>query len=671
MKPEQLPAPWFEGIARGVRDAVIAIDATGSVLYMNPQAEGLTGWMKRDAQRMPLESVLSPLPEDSLSQSDHPILKAIHDGKEIILATHKVVAKDGLQKTIEDSLWPIKSDSRDLLGFIFVFRRVTPHLDMTELLRSIVAWAVELLRADAGDIFIYDEEQDVIRCVTSLGFYEEYSSVTLRPGEGFAGRVLQSGEPAIVEDYFAWEGRAEVFQSHARPAATVLKVPLKWEGKTIGVLGLDADKRERKFDQDDIRLATLFANVASVAIGNARLYQELQERMQQLKHTLEREVAERTEELAHRALQLETSARVSREITSILDIDELLAKVVELIRESFAYYYVQVFLVDETTNQLILRAGSGEVGRQLKERGLRLDISGKSLNSMAARTNEPLQVGDVVLEPHYLAIELLSNTRSELVIPMRVGGKVVGTLDVQSTRVNAFRREDALVIQSLGDQVAIAIENARLYDRSRELAVLEERTRLARELHDSVTQSLFSLDLHCKAISTYLKKDLHMAEAQIEQMRQITHDTLLEMRSLIYDLRPSALEEAGLGPGLRQLIERLRRPGGPNIVLHATEERRLSAEMEQGLFRIAHEALNNAIKHANAQHIQVILNTEPSRLTLSISDDGRGFDPVTLPANCHAFGLVGMRERVALLRGGLEIISHPGSGTCVSVQIPL
>jgi signal transduction histidine kinase len=227
---------------------------------------------------------------------------------------------------------------------------------------------------------------------------------------------------------------------------------------------------------------------------------------------------------------------------------------------------------------------------------------------------------------------------------LRVGDQVLGTLDVESAEVNAFTQEDVLVIQSLGDQIAIAIENARLYDRSRELAILEERHRLARELHDSVTQSLFSLDLHAKAIATYLKRDPQQAEAQIQQLRQITHDTLREMRSLIFDLRPTSLKDIGLVPALRQWIEHLRRPDGPELVLHATGERRIPAEVEQDLFRIAQEALSNAIKHAGARHIVVELTIESEQATLRVTDDGCGFDPVALfQTNRRAFGLIGMR----------------------------
>ena len=207
--------------------------------------------------------------------------------------------------------------------------------------------------------------------------------------------------------------------------------------------------------------------------------------------TLERRVIERTHALQRRALQLETSGRVSREITSILDIDKLISEVVKLISDAFGYYRVHVFLYDETSQHLVLRSGSDGTGIEHD----RLKVEMTSLNTRALQTREPQLVNDVAQDPYYLADGGMPDTRSELVVPLQLGDRILGTLDVNSTQVNAFTPEDVLVIRSLGDQIAIAIENARLYDRSRELAVMQERNRLARELHDSVTQSLYSVML--------------------------------------------------------------------------------------------------------------------------------------------------------------------------------
>jgi signal transduction histidine kinase len=547
----------------------------------------------------------------------------------------------------------------------------TAPTGIPELLTSVVQWAVELMRADGGLIQLWDPERAVLVQAISCGICKAYDGATLRPGEGLGGKILQSGEPMILRDYGAWEGRSASYEP-ITPFAGSLAVPLRWQDQVIGVLSIDADSRRRAFRQDDIRHATLFADLASLAIKNAQLYEALQERSDELKRTLEEEVAQRTAELAHRALQMETSAKVSREITAILDIDRLLGRVVEVIRQAFDCYSVQIFLVNSDSSQLVLHAAGGVAWRELHRGGLTLPLEGRSLNSAAVRRNEAIVVNDVSQEPRFWSTRWLPDTRSELVIPLRVGQRAIGTLDVQMDRINAFREDDLLVHQSLGDQIAIAIENARLYDRSRELAILEERTRLARELHDSVTQSLFSVHCQAGAVATYLARDPARAEKELDELRSTAHEALQGMRALIFDLRPVSLKEAGLAVALRDHVEQLRRTGGPELVFRESCECSLPLRVEENLFRIAQEALRNAVRHARAEQIEVSLHTDGECVELNVVDDGRGFDPQTLAADDRrCFGLIGLRERVKLLDGSLDIASRPGQGTKLRVRLPI
>lgn len=382
-------------------------------------------------------------------------------------------------------------------------------------------------------------------------------------------------------------------------------------------------------------------------------------------NSLEQRVRDRTETLRQRAVQLETSAKVSREITSILEIDDLLARVVELIRDAFGYYHVNVYLLNDDGTQLVLKASSGEAIPQMTS----LDMTSPSLNSEAAATQQAILLNDVIRDPRYLADPQLPETRSEVVVPMRMGGRVIGTVDVNSNARGSFTSEDVLVLQSLADQIAVAIENARLYEQSRELAVLEERHRLARELHDAVTQSLFSIDLHAKAIATYALHRPEQTEKHIQHLRQITHATLQEMRALILDLRPVSLEKDGLAQTLRQHINVLQRANNLSIELTVAAERRLPLHLEKQLYRIAQEALSNAIRHAQAHRIEVHLSTGPEQIELSIKDDGCGFEPDAV-TNERAFGLSGMRERVAAIHGRLDLLAQPGQGCEVRVRAP-
>jgi len=401
----------------------------------------------------------------------------------------------------------------------------------------------------------------------------------------------------------------------------------------------------------------------------ARAFNTMTARLRELIDSLEQRVRERTQTLQRRALQLETSTRVSREITSILDIDDLLNQVVDLIKEAFGYYYVGIFLVDRQTNTLAFAAGTGEAGQRLKSQGMQMEIGGGSLNGEVAQTSRAMMVNDVLEDGRYLADERLADTRAELVIPLRIGERVLGTLDVQSTEVNAFGEEDVRILQSLGDQVAVAIENARLYDRSQALAVLEERNRLARELHDSVTQSLYSLVLFAGAGQEMVEGGrLEPVKGHLSRIEQTAQQALKEMRLLVHELRPPVLEEEGLLGALQQRLDAVERRAGVKVRLLVEGTVELPAPVEEGLYRIAQEALNNALKHAAATLVTVGIRVNREQVELEVADNGVGFD---LDAVSHmgGVGLASMRERAAGLGGLLVIVSEPGEGTRVRVSV--
>jgi len=401
----------------------------------------------------------------------------------------------------------------------------------------------------------------------------------------------------------------------------------------------------------------------------ARAFNTMTTQLRESISGLEQRVQERTQALQRRALQLETSTRVSREITSILDIDDLLKRVVELIKRAFGYYYVAVFLVDDETNTLVFAAGSGELGQRRKREGMRLMIGAASLNGHVAQSNKAAMVNDVSQDPRYVADERLADTRSELVIPLRIGGRVLGTLDVQSAQMNAFSEEDVRIMQSMGDQVAVAIENARLYDRSRTLAVLEERNRLAHELHDSVTQSLYSLVLFAGAGQEIVEAGLlEPVKQYLQRIEETAQQALKEMRLLVYELRPPTLEEEGLLGALRQRLKAVEERAGIDARLLVEGDVDLPAPLQERLYRIAQEALNNALKHSAGTSVAVRIHVNDERLELEVVDDGVGFD-VDAVSDTGGLGLAMMRERAAELGGLVLISSAPGEGTTVKITV--
>jgi signal transduction histidine kinase len=261
--------------------------------------------------------------------------------------------------------------------------------------------------------------------------------------------------------------------------------------------------------------------------------------------------------------------------------------------------------------------------------------------------------------------------RSFLGVPIVSKSEVVGAFyltDKKGGRRAVFTDTDQQLIELLAAHAAVAIENARLHERSRELTIVEERNRLARELHDAVSQSLFSIALTAEAAAQLVDVDPARAHKQLRIVHDLTRAATEEMRSLIFELRGAELGSDGLVSTLRKHVEVLRRIYGTEIEIEVEGDRPLRVELEKHVFRIAQEALGNALKHAHAEKLEVQLRMSNGRVELSVADDGAGFDPASPLVGKH-LGLLSMRERAQALGGELNVISRPGAGTTVTLEV--
>jgi len=262
--------------------------------------------------------------------------------------------------------------------------------------------------------------------------------------------------------------------------------------------------------------------------------------------------------------------------------------------------------------------------------------------------------------------------RSFLGVPIvSPDGTIIGAFYLtQKEGADAFDAEDQELIELLAAHASIAITNARLYEHSRELSILSERNRLALELHDVVSQKLFSVMLTAEAAATQIDRDLVAARAQIERLRELVREALDELRSLILGLRPAELERDGLDGALRKEVELVRRVHGTNVDLQVDADARIEpGERELAVLRIAHEALHNAVRHARAQHVTVCVGGANGGLVVEVTDDGIGFDPDSAELRSRHLGLTSMEERARELSGRLRIRSAPGAGTTVRIEL--
>jgi signal transduction histidine kinase len=265
--------------------------------------------------------------------------------------------------------------------------------------------------------------------------------------------------------------------------------------------------------------------------------------------------------------------------------------------------------------------------------------------------------------------------RSFLGVPILFKGDIVGAFYLADKESgDQFTDADESLIRLLAAHAAIAIENARLYEKSRELSIVEERNRIALELHDSISQTLFSIRLAAGTAMNFLETDCDRAREELTSVRQLAGDAATELRSVIFELRPAALEPDGLLPALRKHLDLLGRTHNLAVTLAADGVvGELPPDIEADLYRVAQEALNNVVRHASATAVALALTTDAAgrTVTLTVADDGVGFDPQARSIRAQRLGLTSMQARTARHGGSTRVSSAPGAGTTVTAEIPL
>ncbi|HEX6304367.1 MAG TPA: PAS domain S-box protein [Anaerolineales bacterium] len=383
---------------------------------------------------------------------------------------------------------------------------------------------------------------------------------------------------------------------------------------------------------------------------------------------LEQRVAERTRELQRGADQFRAISQLGQRITSILNVDELLAQTAHLIQDAFGYYHVHIGLIQGDEIHFPGPAGVWQSEPDCSYCAtLQLVPGPETICGWVVEAGRPLLVPDISQEPRYL--HPIGATGSGVVVPLQVKGQVIGLLDVESREVNDFDESDVAVLQLLANQVAVAIENARLYEKAQYLAALQERQKLARELHDSVSQALYGLALGTRTARTLIDQDPQKAVEPLDYCLALAEAGLAEMRALIFELRPESLEKEGLVAALSKQSGAFRERHSIEVQTELCQEPDVPLNVKEALYRVTQEAMHNTIKHARASLVQLQMNCEEKRLDLWVCDNGIGFD--TQAEYPGHLGIKSMRERVERVGGGIDIASLPGQGTKIHAWIPL
>jgi len=466
-------------------------------------------------------------------------------------------------------------------------------------------------------------------------------------GDDELNPLLDRGEMVAIADVSQDERVPENLRAEqlavGRPALAI--IPLMEGGQRIGNLVLSHTAVHR-WTEAELRRYRSSANQIAVAIENARRF--------------EREVK--------RTNRLELIARLGQRIAARLNPAELLTITAESLHTRLGYEHISIFLVDAADETFLVQSAVASLWDWLGNPPYRQVVT-HGILGVAAQTRAPVLINDVQADPRYVPIPGAEALRSELAIPILLGDRLLGVLDAAS--VNRFSEDDTTGLSIVADQLAIALENARLYNRVQEVAVLDERQRLARDLHDSVTQLIFSITLVAQSIKPAYQKDVLEGERRIARVLELSQQALAEMRELLAELRSPVQE--GLVPAIQKHVERLKQRESLQVQCEVATYSPRPVEQEETLYRIVQEALNNVVKHARAQKALVQLTQSPRGLELTVSDDGQGFDVKNLPQNGRAaggLGLRGMRERIERLGGTIYIQSNPGAGTAIVAFLP-
>jgi signal transduction histidine kinase len=526
------------------------------------------------------------------------------------------------------------------------------ELSLEALLQKLVETAASLTDANYAALGVIDESGAALEQFVTTGIDDDTRATIgdLPRGRGILGVLIREARPLRLT-HLDQDPRSVGFPPGHPPMHSFLGVPVMLRGVAYGNLYL-TEKRGGDFTDDDEELVSLLAAQAAVAIENARLY----------------------ESATTWSRQVETLHETVRSVVDETDMVRLLALVSERVRELTRARVVLAALPSSDGSSLEIVAAASEdeqVAPSLLGRSI--DRSHSKLGRVFER-QQSSRIDSVFDDPDVDQSETRAlGARTGLYAPLVARGRSLGVIAVHDklTGSGRFTDGDLRLVEIFAARAAVALALSERVARDtvrRVVAAQEaERRRLARELHDETGQALTSILLGLKAIGgAKTREDAEQAEADV---RALVVQALQDVRALAVELRPATLDDFGLAPALERLAHTFQERSGIATSVEAALDERLSSEVETTLYRVVQEALSNVVKHAAATHVTVILARRGGSVVAMIEDDGVGF--ATEGVREDALGLLGMRERLALVGGTLELESAVGTGTTVAAQVPV
>jgi two-component system, NarL family, sensor histidine kinase DevS len=529
-------------------------------------------------------------------------------------------------------------------------------LSLETVLERIVKLAREQASARYAALGIMNSSGDLEKFIPIGMLEEQVKSMGFPPqGNGLLG-ILRSDRKTIRIPYIEDDSRSVGFPSNHPHMKSFLGVPVLLGDELLGQIYLTDKLNYHEFTEQDERVIETLAAYAAVAISNARLYDQL---------------LRRDDELSQRNEDLKLINEVASALTGAMDVQEILSKTLEQVIKYLDVEIGEIFLREDGEQELRLSLHQGEFTQTLtiKDRfRLGEGIIGKVAQTGKLVINYNIENGEFqcihprIIEEGFHCIAC---------IPLLAGGKVVGVMTAASRREQLYDKREKNLLSAIGSWAGITIENERLNHQARRLAVLEERERIGMDLHDGVIQSIYGVGLALEYIRVAMEEDPEPAKEKINDSIASLNETIRDIRAYILDLRPREFHGEGLLQGLKRLIAEFQTNCATQINLVAPDDGLLDipAANATAIFHICQEALANVAKHSRAKQAQVHLWTAKERLVLEVSDDGLGFDLKKMSVTL-GHGLSNMQARARKVGGDVEITSAMNNGTTVLAWVP-
>ncbi len=528
-------------------------------------------------------------------------------------------------------------------------------VSLETLLERIATVACEQAEARYAALGVLDNEGKLDKFI-AVGMSEtEIKRIAHPPvGKGLIGELMNTKEPLrvpVIEKH----PRSSGFPPYHPQMTSFLGVPIRTGERQLGQLYLTDKINAAEFNEDDEKIIQMLAAYAAAAIQNAMLY----------KHLKERDIA-----LTRRSEDLALMNDFASTLTASLELDEILNKTLALVMNYMKVEAGEIFLLEDDRKTLRLVLHRGQAAEAFWTR-TRFKVN-EGFIGIVAKTGQPLISHDLANDLRFLRDAVVKAGFQQIAcIPLATSENMVGVLSVVTRSKNPVDERDIRLLTAVANWAALAIENARLHQNARRLAVLEERERIGMDLHDGIIQSIFGVGLSLENISHLIKENPQKAQDGIRHTIDDLNQIIRDLRAYILDLRPRQLNGEGLMDGLRRLISEYRAHTLSEAVLTGPKEALddLPQSHALALFHICQEALANAAKHAAAKRLEVSVWVTSERVLMEVQDNGRGFDMGMMNTSI-GHGLANMQTRARNVGGEVDISSTPNEGTTVLAWVP-